>query len=146
MAGRKRLLITIAVALGTFLGALDTTIVGTAMPTVIASLGGLSLYSWVFASYMLTSTVAAPIFGKLSDLFGRKILFVVAIAIFLAGSALGVGAQTMEQLILLRGLQGIGGGGLFALAFTIIGAVFTPVERPRLQSIISAMWAIASIV
>ena len=146
MTGGKRFLVIVAVALGIFLGALDTTIVGTAMPTVIASLGGLGLYSWVFASYMLTSTVAAPIFGKLSDLFGRKILFVVAIAIFLAGSALCGGAQTMEQLILFRGLQGIGGGGLFALAFTIIGAVFTPVERPRLQGAMSAMWAIASIV
>ena len=146
MAGRKRLLVTVAVALGIFLGALDTTIVGTAMPTVIASLGGLSLYSWVFASYMLTSTVAAPIFGKLSDLFGRKVLFVIAIAIFLTGSALCGGAQTMEQLILFRGLQGIGGGGLFALAFTIIGVVFSPLERPRLQGMMSAMWAIASIV
>lgn len=146
MTARKRTLITIGVALGVFLGALDTTIVGTAMPTVIASLGGLSLYSWVFAIYMLTSTVATPIFGKLSDLFGQKPLFIAAIGIFLLGSILSGAAQTMEQLILFRGLQGIGGGGLFALAFTIIGAVFTPVERPRLQSVISATWALASIV
>ncbi|MBI2863396.1 MAG: MFS transporter [Chloroflexi bacterium] len=142
----RRKLITIGIALGMFLSALDTTIVGTAMPTVIASLGGTELFSWVFATYMLASTTSTPLFGKLSDLFGQRTLFVVAVGLFLLGSALAGASQTMTQLIVFRAIQGIGGGGLMALAFTIIGHVFSPTERPKIQGVLSAMWAIASIV
>jgi len=142
----RRTLVTVGIASGVFLSSLDTTIIGTAMPTVIASLGGTELYTWVFAAYMLTSTTATPIFGKLSDLFGQRMLFAASIVLLLLGSALSGSAQTMPQLITFRALQGIGGGGLMAMAFTIIGHVFSPTERPRMQGITSAVWAISAVV
>lgn len=145
-AMEKRGLITAGVALGVFLSAIDSSIVGTAMPTVIASLGGVDIYTWVFAAYMLTSTTSTPLFGKLSDLFGQKVLFAISVGLFLLGSALSGSAQTMTQLIIFRALQGIGGGGLNAMAFTIIGHVFSPTERPKMQGVMGAMWAISAII
>lgn len=142
----RRTLVTIGLCFGIFIAALDTTIVGTAMPTVIASLGGTELYTWVFAAYMLAFTTSTPIFGKLSDLFGQKVLFASGIGLFLLGSVLCGNAQTMAQLIIFRGLQGIGGGALMAMSFTILGHVFSPTERPKMQGVLSAVWAVASVI
>lgn len=142
----RRTLVTTGILLGIFLAALDSTVVGTAMPTVIASLGGTALYSWVFASYMLTLTTATPIFGKLCDLFGQKLPFALSVGLFLLGSALSGSAQTMPQLIVFRALQGIGGGGILAVAFTIIGHIFAPTERPKVQGLLGMVWAFSSIV
>ena len=108
-------LVVVAVLLATFLSALDTSIIGTAMPTVIGQLGGLALYSWVFSAYLLTSTTAVPIYGRLADLYGRKPLAFSAIALFLLGSALCGLAQNMPELVAFRALQGLGAGGYSAL-------------------------------
>ena len=142
----RRLVATIGLALSMFVAALDTTIVGTAMPTVIANLGGTDMYTWVFAAYMLTFTTSVPIFGKLADLYGQKVLLVASIFIFVAGSALCGGAQNMVQLIVFRGIQGIGGGAIIALAFATLGHLYNPKERPRVQGFTGAVWAIAAII
>ena len=105
--------------------ALDNTIVGTAMPKIVGEMGGLSLITWVTTAYMLTSTTVVPIAGKLADLFGRKLIYVLGILIFIAGSALCGVAQSMEQLIIFRGIQGIGGGVMMPMAMIIIGDLFT---------------------
>ncbi|MFI5341728.1 MAG: MDR family MFS transporter [Candidatus Methylomirabilales bacterium] len=143
---RKKWLVVIAVDMAMALAALDNTIIGTAMPTVVASLGGLSLFSWVFSIYLLTSTVALPIFGRLSDLFGRRNMFVVAIWIFTGASALCGFATSMEFLIAARGLQGIGAGGSFALAQAVFGEVFPPHERGRMQGYLAAVWGISALI
>ncbi len=142
----KRLTITAGIMIGMFLAALEATVVGTAMPTVIASLGGLELYSWVFSAYLLTSTVTVPAWGKLSDVHGRRPLYLAAIAIFLVGSMLSGQAQSMVQLIVFRAVQGLGAGGLMPLSMTISGELYTPVERARIQGLFSGVWGLASIV
>ena len=126
LAGRQRWAIMLAVMLGLFLSAMDSTIVGTAMPRVIAELSGLKLYSWVFTSYMLASTTSVPIVGKMGDIYGRKRFFLAGIVIFLAGSILSGASQSMMELILFRGVQGLGGGFIFANAFAIVGDLFAP--------------------
>src|SRR5919199_4044861 len=120
MSNRRRTAVTLGVITGMFLAALEATVVGTAMPTVIASLGGLSHYSWVFSAYLITSTITVPVWGKLSDLYGRRLLFQLGIAIFLLGSVLSGMAGTMTQLIAYRAVQGLGAGALVPLAMTII--------------------------
>lgn len=142
----KVVVVTVATALGMLLAVLDYSIVGTAMPTVIASLGGLSLYSWVFSVYALTSTATMPVLGRLSDIYGRKKLFISGLVVFVLGSALCGASQSMEQLIIFRALQGIGGAAIFALAFAIIGDLFPPEKRGRVQGVISAMWGISAVV
>ena len=142
----KRLTVTIGILIGMFLAALEATVVGTAMPTVISSLGGLELYSWVFSAYLLASTVTVPAWGKLSDLYGRRPLYLWAIAIFLLGSVLSGQAQSMTQLIAFRAIQGLGAGGLLPLAMTIAAELYTPVERARVQGYFSGVWGLASIV
>jgi EmrB/QacA subfamily drug resistance transporter len=129
-----------------FLAALEATVVGTAMPTVIASLGGLELYSWVFSAYLLTSTVTVPAWGKLSDIHGRRPLYLAAIAIFLIGSILSGQVQSMTQLIVFRAIQGLGAGGLMPLSMTISAELYTPVERAKIQGLFSGVWGLASIV
>lgn len=141
----KRLTITIGILVGMFLAALEATVVGTAMPTVVASLGGLEIYSWVFSAYLLSSTVTVPAWGKLSDLYGRRPFYLLAIAIFLLGSILSGQAQSMSQLIAFRVVQGLGAGGLLPLAMTIIAELYTPVERARVQGYFSGVWGLASI-
>src|SRR5207244_10114785 len=113
MADRR--LITLALFVATFLVALDTSVIATAMPTVIGQIGGIHLYAWVFSAYLLTSTVTVPIYGKLADLYGRKPVFLVSIVIFLIGSMLCGQSQTMEQLIAFRLVQALGAGGVLAL-------------------------------
>lgn len=146
MSSRRRWAVTIGVMTGMFLAALEATVVGTAMPTVIASLGGLEHYSWVFSSYLLTSTVTVPLWGKLSDLYGRRPLFQAGVAIFLLGSVLSGMAATMPQLILFRGIQGLGAGGLVPLAMTIVGDIYTIEERTRMQALFSGVWGLSSII
>jgi EmrB/QacA subfamily drug resistance transporter len=127
------------------LGALEATVVSTAMPTVVASLGGLEIYTWVFSAYLLTSTVTVPLWGKLSDLYGRRRFYVLCIGFFFLGSiACGI-AQSMEQLVAFRAIQGLGAGGLFSLGMTIVAELYTPVERARIQGYFSSVWGIASI-
>jgi EmrB/QacA subfamily drug resistance transporter len=128
------------------LAALDQTIVATALPKVVSDLGGLSQYSWVFTAYMLASTVTVPLYGKLGDVYGRKPLFVFAIVVFLVGSALCGLAQNMTQLVIFRGLQGLGAGGLFPLALAVVGAIVPPRDRGRYQGLIGAVFASASII
>ncbi|HLZ68860.1 MAG TPA: MDR family MFS transporter [Dehalococcoidia bacterium] len=143
---RARLVIMSGVMLGLLLSALDQTIVSTAMPRIIADLGGLSYYSWVFTAYLLTSTAAVPIFGKLSDVYGRKPFYMAGIVLFLASSALCGLAQNMPELVLFRAIQGVGGGVMMANAFAIIGDVFPPAERGKWQGLTSAMFGFASVV
>lgn len=128
-----------------FLYAIDTTVVSTAMPTVVAKLGDIELYSWVFSIYMLTSALATPLFGKLSDLFGRRRLMLIGIGIFTLGSLLCGAAQSMIQLIFFRAAQGIGGGAMYALSFIIVGVVFPAERRARMQGLISGVWGISSV-
>jgi EmrB/QacA subfamily drug resistance transporter len=116
------------------------------MPTVIASLGGLNHYSWVFSAYLITSTITVPVWGKLSDLYGRRLLFQLGIAVFLLGSVLSGMAGTMTQLIAYRAVQGLGAGALIPLALTIIGDVYTVEERARMQALFSGVWGLSSVV
>jgi EmrB/QacA subfamily drug resistance transporter len=146
MSSRRRVAVTAGVLLGMFLAALEATIVGTAMPTVIASLGGLNHYSWVFSAYLITSTVTVPVWGKLSDLYGRRLFFQLGIAVFLLGSILSGVSTSMTQLIAFRALQGLGAGALIPLGMTIIGDVYTLEERARMQAVFSGVWGLSSVI
>ena len=141
----ERRLITLALFVATFLVALDTSVIATAMPTVIGQIGGIHLYAWVFSAYLLTSTVTVPIYGKLADLFGRKPVFLFSVTAFLIGSMLCGQAQTMEQLILFRLLQGLGAGGVLPITQTILGDVFPLEERARITGLFSTVWGVAGI-
>lgn len=142
---KRRWWITAGLLLGMSLGALEATVVSTAMPTVIATLGGLAHYSWVFSAYLLTSTASVPIWGRLSDLYGRRRLYLGGIAIFLVGSTLCGAAGSMTQLIVFRALQGLGAGAIIPLAMTIVGELYSLEERPRIQAVFSGLWGVASI-
>jgi EmrB/QacA subfamily drug resistance transporter len=142
---RQIQVVFVGLMMGTFLAALDQTVVATALPTIVGELGGLDHYSWVVTSYLLTSTVSTPLYGKVSDLYGRKAVFQASILIFLAGSALSGLAQNMGQLIAFRALQGIGAGGLGALAFAITGDIVAPRHRGRYQGYIGSTFAVASV-
>src|SRR5690606_34349187 len=145
MRQTNRRVVVVAVMLGTFLAALDTSIVGTAMPTVIGQLGGMSLYSWVFSAYLLTSTTTVPLYGRLADLYGRKPLFIAAAGIFLLGSMLCGAAQSMPQLVAFRALQGLGAGGIIPVTLTIVGDLFDVEERARMQGLFSAVWGTSAV-
>lgn len=134
-----------SVAVLLLLASLDQTIVSTALPTIVADLGGLEHLSWVVTAYLLSSTVVAPIYGKLGDLYGRRIVVISAIVLFLAGSALSGLAQSMLFLILARTLQGFGGGGLFVLALSIIGDVIAPKERGKVQGVFAGVFSLSSV-
>jgi EmrB/QacA subfamily drug resistance transporter len=133
------------IMLATLLAALDQTIVATALPRIVADLHGFEHLSWVVTAYLLSSTVTVPLYGKLSDLYGRRRLFVVSISIFLAGSALCGVAQSMGELIAFRALQGLGAGGLIPLSQAAVADLFPPRERGRYQGLIGAMWATAAV-
>ncbi|MDI3339685.1 MAG: MDR family MFS transporter [Sphaerobacter sp.] len=145
MRQTNRPAVVAAVMLGTFLAALDTSIVGTAMPTVIGELSGISLYSWVFSAYLLTSTTTVPLYGRLADLYGRKPLFLAAAGIFVVGSMLCGVAQSMPQLVAFRALQGLGAGGIIPVTLTIVGDIFSVDERARMQGIFSAVWGTSAV-
>ncbi|WP_240139807.1 MDR family MFS transporter [Streptomyces sp. MUM 178J] len=143
---RRSVLVAIgALLLGMLLAALDQTIVATALPTIVSELGGMNHLSWVVTAYMLASTAATPLWGKLGDQYGRKKLFQTAIVIFLIGSALCGVAQDMPQLIAYRGIQGLGGGGLMVLSMAIVGDIVSPRERGRYQGLFGAVFGTASV-
>lgn len=135
-----------ALMLAMLLAALDQTIVSTALPTIVGELGGFDQLSWVVTSYLLTSTVVVPLYGKFGDLYGRKVVLQVAIGIFLAGSVLCGLAQDMTQLILMRALQGLGGGGLLVVTMAAIGDVIPPAERGRYQGLFVGTYGLATVV
>jgi EmrB/QacA subfamily drug resistance transporter len=144
---RRDTLLTMAgVLMVMLLASLDQTIVSTAMPRVIADLKGFDEYTWVSTAYLLTSTVMVPIYGKLSDLLGRKPIFLFGVVVFLLGSALSGAAQSMNQLIIFRAFQGIGAGALMPIAVAIVGDLFTPRERGKWQGVTGAVWGFSAIV
>jgi EmrB/QacA subfamily drug resistance transporter len=138
-------LITTGLLMGLILSSLDQTIVSTAMPTAVKELGGFSLYSWVFAVYMLASTTTMPIYGKLADLFGRRKMYLTGLFLFLTGSALCGLAGNMTELIVFRGIQGLGAGALMPIAFAIVGDIYPPEKLGKFQGLFGAVFAISSI-
>lgn len=142
---RQKLIIVIALMLGMSMTSLEATIVGTAMPTIVGKLGGITLYSWVTSIYLLTSTITIPIYGKLADLYGRKPVFLIGSTIFLLGSLACGGAQSMVQLILARALQGLGAGAVMPMVLTIVGDIFALEERAKVQGFFSGVWGVSSI-
>lgn len=146
MSQRRRYAILVGVLIGMFIAALEATVVGTAMPTVIASLGGLEHYSWVFSAYLVTSTVTVPVWGKLSDLYGRRLLYQIGIGVFLLGSLLSGISTSMTELIIFRAIQGLGAGALVPLGMTIIGDIFSVAERAKMQAFFSGVWGLSSVI
>jgi EmrB/QacA subfamily drug resistance transporter len=142
----RRRLVLAACMMATFTAAVEITIVATAMPTIVADLHGAQLYSWVFSVYLLTQAVTIPIYGRLADLHGRKRVFIAGSVLFLVGSALCGFANTMTTLILFRAVQGFGAGAVQPIAYTIVGDIYTPVERARIQGMLSAVFGVAAIV
>jgi EmrB/QacA subfamily drug resistance transporter len=139
-------LLLLAVELGMLLAALDQTIVGTAMPHILADLNGFEHYTWVSTAYLLAATVMVPIYGKLSDIYGRRIFFLGGMTLFLIGSALSGASQNMTQLIAFRALQGLGGGAIMPIVQAIIGDIFPPAERGKWQGMTIGIWGLATIV
>ncbi|HEX5493080.1 MAG TPA: MDR family MFS transporter, partial [Mycobacteriales bacterium] len=145
LSHRQILVVLGGIMAGMLLAALDQSIVGTALPRVVSDLGGLDKLSWVVTAYLLTSTAATPLWGKISDLYGRRLIFQTAIGIFIIGSILCGAAQNMTELITFRAFQGIGGGGLMSIAFAIIGDVIPPRERGRYQGYFGAVFGLSSV-
>ena len=141
---RKRW-VFVGIMLSIFLAAIESTVVATAMPTVVTSLGGIRIYSWVFSGFLLTQTVTMPLWGRFSDLYGRRPIYLVGLATFLAGSALSGASHNMVQLILFRMVQGLGAGALMTLGYTIIGELYGLERRARMQGYISSVWGLASL-
>ena len=145
LSHRQILVVLGGIMAGMLLAALDQSIVSTALPVVVSDLGGLDKLSWVITAYLLTSTAATPLWGKISDLYGRRLIFQLAIGIFIVGSALCGLSQNMPELIVFRAFQGIGGGGLMSIAFAIIGDVIPPRERGRYQGYFGAVFGLSSV-
>jgi EmrB/QacA subfamily drug resistance transporter len=146
LSPRAKLEILGAILLALFLFALDQTVVGTALPKIITDLKGNELYTWSVAVYLLTSTISGPIYGKLSDLFGRRPIFIFAVVLFLVGSVLAGLSQEMWQFILFRGIQGLGGGAVFPLALAVVADLYTPVERGKYLGLFGAVFGLSSLV
>ena len=143
---REQRLITAGLMAALAVAALDSTVVGTAMPTIIGQLGGLSEYAWVFSAYLLASTTTVPLYAKLADIHGRKPIFLLGLALFVAGSALCGLASSMWMLIVFRTVQGLGAGAVQPISFTIAGDIFEPRQRARMQGYFSGVWGVAAIV
>src|SRR4026209_771093 len=135
-----------AVMVGIFLAALDQTVVGTALPRIITDLGGNNLYTWAFTAYLLTSTISGPLYGKLSDLFGRRPIFLFGIGVFMFGSLLAGLSQEMWQLVAALGVQGLGAGALFPIALAVIGDLFAPSERGKYQGLFGAVFGLSVLI
>ncbi|HET6595318.1 MAG TPA: MDR family MFS transporter [Anaerolineales bacterium] len=146
MSRNRIVLVTAGIMLSLFLASMESTVVATAMPTIVGQLGGLEHYSWVFSAFMLASTTAVPLYGKLSDIYGRRKLYASAMALFLAGSVWCGFANSMTSLIFARALQGIGAGGIMPLAFILIGEMFTLEQRAKMQGLFSGVWGVSSVV
>lgn len=142
----KRGFILAGILLSTFLAAIEGTVVGPAGPAIIGNFGSVSLMSWIFTSYLLTMAVTTPIFGKISDLYGRKPVFLYGSVLFLIGSLLCGFSQSMTQLIIFRAIQGIGAGAVIPVTFTIIGDIYKLEERGKVQGMLSSVWGISSLV
>jgi EmrB/QacA subfamily drug resistance transporter len=145
-ADARRTQLISALLLVLLLASLDQTIVSTALPTIVGDLGGISKLSWVVTAYLLASTVVGPIYGKLGDLYGRKIVLQVSIVIFLAGSALCGISQNMTQLIAFRAIQGLGGGGLFVLTIAVVGDIIPPRDRGRYQGYVGGVFGLSTVI
>jgi EmrB/QacA subfamily drug resistance transporter len=145
LSSRQKLQILLAILLALFLFALDQTVVGTALPIISTDLNGASLYTWAFTIYLLTSTISGPIYGKLSDLYGRRPIFIWAVGLFLAASIFAGLSQEMWQFILARGLQGLGGGAVFPIAFAIIADLYPPEERAKYGALFGAVFGLSSV-
>lgn len=145
MSRNRIILVTIGIMLSLFLSSMESTVVSTAMPTIVGQLGGLEHYSWVFSAFMLASTTTVPLYGKISDLYGRRNIYLFAMVLFLAGSIFSGMAQSMTQLIFARALQGIGAGGVAPMAFILIGEMFTLEQRAKMQGFFSGVWGVSSI-
>lgn len=145
LSHRQILVILTGLMLGILLAALDQTIVSTALPTIVGDLGGINRLSWVVTAYLIASTTTTPIYGKLGDLYGRKIVFQFAISLFLVGSALSGLAHTMTELIIFRAVQGLGSGGIVSQAMAIIGDILSPRERGKYQGYTMGVWTFASV-
>ena len=143
---RRKLAILGAILLTMFLASLDQTVVGTALPRIVTDLNGASLYAWVVSAYLLSSTVTVPIYGKFSDVFGRKEMLIIGVCLFLAGSWLSGASQNMNQLVAFRAIQGLGAGALFPIVIAIIGDLYSPRERGRFQGLFGAVFALSFIV
>ncbi len=144
---RRQVLITMSCAMvGLFLAALDQTVVSTAMPRIISDLGGFERYAWVTTAYLVASTITVPIVGRLTDLYGRKFFYMLGLVLFMVGSLACGTASSMDQLIAFRALQGMGGGVLLSLAFVIVGDLFPPAERGKIQGVVAAVFGLASVV
>lgn len=146
LSRNRIILVVVGVMLGMLLSAIDQTIVGTAMPRIIADLNGLDHYAWVFTAYMLTSTVMVPVYGKLSDIYGRRPFFILGMVLFLLGSALSGTSQDMTQLILFRALQGFGAGAMMPIVQAIVGDIFPPSERGKWQGLMMSVFGLATII
>src|ERR1035437_5763750 len=142
----RRRAVTIALLLVTALASFESTVVSTAMPTIIGELHGLPLYTWVFSIYLLASTITMPIYGRLADVYGRRRVLMSATVVFLAGAVTCAFARSMPQLIVARGLQGLGAGGLIPIALTVTGDLYSLEERARVQAFFSSVWGFASLV
>ncbi len=145
MSRNRIILVTIGIMLSLFMASMESTVVATAMPTIVGQLGGLEHFSWVFSAFMLTSTTAVPLYGKLSDIYGRRRIFAIAMAIFLIGCLMSGLAQSMTQLIGARALQGLGAGGIQPLAFILIGEMFSLKQRAKMQGVFSGVWGVSSV-
>lgn len=143
---RDLILIVAGLLTGLLLGAMDQTIVQTAGPTIISDLGGLSVYAWVFSLYILTQTVSMPVFGKLSDLYGRRRFLLLGLVVFMVGSILSGQSRNIEQLIAFRAIQGAGSGAFFPIAIAVAGVVFPPSQRGRIQGVFASVFGVASVV
>lgn len=146
MSRQRVIVVTAGIMLSLFMASMEATVISTAMPTIVSQLGGLEIYSWAFSLYMLTSTTSVPIYGKLSDMFGRRPVYLASMLLFLFGSLLCGLAQNMEQLIAFRAVQGLGAGGVMPLTFIIIGDIFSFEQRARMQGLFSGVWGVSSIV
>src|SRR5665213_977686 len=139
-------MVAAACMMAVFMAAVEVTIVATAMPTIVSDLGGAHLFSWVFAAYLLTQAVTIPIYGRLADIYGRKRVFFAGVGLFLVSSIACGFAWGMLPLILFRMLQGFGAGAIQPIASTIIGDIYTPAERARIQGLLSSVWGVAAII
>src|SRR5262252_7919772 len=143
---RRKLAILGAILLTMFLASLDQTVVGTALPRIITDLNGANLYAWVVTAYLLTSTITVPIYGKFSDVFGRKVMLMIGVSLFLIGSWLSGASQNMTELVLFRAIQGLGAGALFPIVIAIIADLYSPRERGRYQGLFGAVFGLSFIV
>src|SRR3984885_12341949 len=142
----RRRLVLAACLIATFMAAVESTIVATIIPTIVSDLGGFSLFTWVFTVYLLTQAVAIPVYGRLADLYGRKPVFFAGTALFLIGTVLCGSAWNMLSLVLFRALQGAGAGAIQPIAATILGDIYTPAERGRIQGLVSSVFGVSAVI